>query len=120
MLYVIYAYDEKYGGYHGMSDWSIWDCKNEEEAISIARENAMDVINSFSAIYDELENDIEEYIDESMSESDIEQLRYDVYQEDIAYNIWKIDSDMTKEFDIWTLEKMLNYNPEDFIEKYCN
>ena len=119
MLYVIHAFEERYGGYHGIEDWSIWACDNEEEAISIAREISMEVINSYGCVYEELECDIEAWIDETMSEEDIEELRYDIYEEDIAYNIWKIDYDITKEYDIDTLERWLNDDPEDFIEKYC-
>lgn len=119
MLYVIYAYEEKYEGYHGINDWSIWDCANEKEAISIARENSMEVINSYSCVYEELENDVESFTDEDMSEEDIEQLRADIYEEDIAYFIWKIDSDIIKDYDIETLETWLCNDPDDFIEKYC-
>ena len=120
MLYVIHAFEEKYGGYHGIEDWSIENCDNEEEAVSIARENSIEVINSYSLVYDELEDDIEAFTDESMSEDDIEELRSDIYDEDIAYEIWEIDSDIIKEYDIDTLERWLNDDPEDFIEKYCN
>ncbi len=120
MLYVIHAFEEKYGGYHGIEDWSIENCDNEEEAISIARENSLEVINSYSLVYDELEDDIETFTDENMSEDDIEELRSDIYNEDIAYEIWKIDSDIIKEYDIDTLKKWLNNDPEEFIEKYCN
>lgn len=119
MLYVIHAFEEKYGGYYGMEDWSIWNCDNEKEAISIARENSIDVINSYSCIYDELESDIESFIDETMSEEEKEQLCEDIFNEDIAYSIWKIDSDIVKEYNIDVLEKWLNDDPEDFIEKYC-
>lgn len=120
MLYVIHAFEVKYGGYHGIEDWSIEDRDNEEEVVSIARENSLEVINSYSLVYDELENDIETFTDEDMSEDDIEELRSDIYNEDIVYEIWKIDSDIIKEYDIDTLEKWLDDDPEDFIEKYCN
>lgn len=120
MLYVIHAFEEKYGGYHGIEDWTIENCDNEEEAVSIARENSLEVINSYSLVYDELEDDIETFTDENMSEDDIEELRSDIYNENIAYNIWKIDSDIIKEYDIDILEKWLNDDPEDFIEKYCD
>ena len=120
MLYVIHAFDERYGGFHGLEDWSIWDCENEIEAESIAWENSMDIINGFSCIYEELEEEIEDNISDDMSEDDIEQLRSDVYEEDVAYNVWEIDKDIAKEYDINVLENMLNNYPEDFIEKYCN
>lgn len=119
MLYVIHAFDERYGGCHGMEDWSIWDCKNYAETESIAWENSLEIINSFSCIYEELEAEVEDNIFDDMSEDDIEQLRSDVYEEDIAYNVWEIDKDIAKEYDIDILEIMLNKDPEDFIKKYC-
>lgn len=119
MLYVIHAFEEKYGGYHGIEDWTI-SAGTEEEANEEARELSLDVMSSYNFIIDELENDIENFTDEDMSEDDIEGLRYDIYNENIAYEIWKIKSDIIKKYDIDTLEKWLNDNPEDFIEKYCN
>ena len=119
MLYVIHAFEEKYGGYHGIENWTISE-GTEKEIIEEAKELSLDVMSSYNFIIDELENDIEAFTDEDMSEDDIEELRYDIYNENIAYEIWKIDSDIIKEYDIDTLEKWLNDDPEDFIEKYCN
>jgi len=119
MMYVIHAFEEKCGGYHGIEDWTI-STGTEEEAIEEARELSLDVMNSYSFIVDELENDVEAFTDENMSEDDIEELRYDIYNENVAYEIWKIKSDIIKEYDIDTLEKWLYDDPEGFIEKYCN
>ena len=119
MWYVIHAFEEKYGGYHGIEDWTI-SIGTEEEAIEEARELSLEIMNSYDFIIDELEDDIEAFTDENMSEDDIEELRYDIYNENIAYEIWKIKPDIIKGYDIDTLEKWLYDNPEDFIEKYCN
>lgn len=119
MLYVIHAFEEKCGGYHGIEDWTI-SAGAEEEAIEEAKELSLDVMSSYNFIIDELENDIETFTNEDMNEDDIEELRYDIYNENIAYEIWKIKSDIIKEYDIDTLEKWLYDDPEDFIEKYCN
>jgi len=119
MWYVIHAFEEKYGGYHGIEDWAI-STGTEEEAIEEARELSLDVMNFYSFIIDELENDVEAFTDENMSEDDIEELRYDIYNENVAYEIWKIKSNIIKEYDIDTLEKWLYDDPEGFIEKYCN
>ena len=119
MWYVIHAFEEKYDGYHGIEDWTI-SAGTEEEVIEEARELSLDVMNFYSFIVDELENDVEAFTDENMSEDDIEELRYDIYNENVAYEIWKIKSDIIKEYDIDTLEKWLYDDPEGFIEKYCN
>lgn len=119
MLYVIYAADQMYGGYHGMADWSICNCNNEEEALEIARENSLDIINSYPDIYKSIEEDMEECIDETMSEEEVEELRSDFYNEDTEYNVWLIDEDIIKDYDIDNLERQLNDDPKDFIKKYC-
>lgn len=119
MWYVIHAFEEKCGGYNGIEDWTISE-GTEEEVIEEARELSLDVMNCYSFIIDELENDVEAFTDENMSEDDIEELRYDIYNENVAYEIWKIKPDIIKNYDIDTLEKWLYDNPEDFIEKYCN
>lgn len=119
MFYVIHAFEEKYGGYHGIEDWTISE-GTEEEIIEEAKELSLDVMSSYNFIIDELENDIEAFTDEDMNEDDIEELRYDIYNENVAYEIWKIKSNIIKEYDIDTLEKWLYDDPEGFIEKYCN
>lgn len=119
MLYVIYAADQMYGGYHGMADWSIWNCNNEEEALEIARENSLDIINSYSDICEALEEDVKEYINENTTEEEEWEIRSDIYNEDVEYNVWKIDKDIVKDHDIEELERKLNDDPKDFIERYC-
>ena len=123
MWYVIHAFEEKYGGYHGIEDWTI-SAGTEEEAIEEARELSLDVMNSYSFIIDELEDDIEAFTDEDMSEDDIEEFRYEIYNENIAYEIWKIKPDIYDNFSksdccIDDLIDELYKDPEGFIEKYC-
>lgn len=121
MLYVINAADMMYGGHHGMETWNIYDCFSEKEAIEIAIENSIDVINSYSAIYQKLESDIEEYIEDDMSDVEIAEIRDEIYGEDIDYAIYKIKEDILSEEEknIRYLERILHDYPEGFIKKYC-
>ena len=124
MFYVIHAFENKYGGYHGIEDWTIESGRTEEKANEIARELSFGVMESYSFIIDELENDVESFIDEEMNEDDIEQLRYDIYNDNIAYEIWKIRSDVYDNFSksdccIDDFINELHQDPEGFIEKYC-
>lgn len=120
MLYLIYAADGIYGGLHGMHSYEVWDCRNAEEAIEIAKENSQSIINDYGCIYEELETTIEDNIDETMSEADIEELRYDIYTEDLEYEVYKIDENKVNEnnLTIEDLEEMVNYDPESFLEEY--
>lgn len=121
MLYVINAADVRYGGLHGMETWDIYDCSSEKEAIEIAIENSIEVINSYSAIYQELESEVEEYIEDNMSEEEIEEIRDEIYREDIDYAIYKIKEDILSEEEknIRYLEQILHDYPEGFIKEYC-
>ena len=82
MLYVIYAADQIYQGLHGMHDYSIYDCDTISEAEDIGIENSIQVINSYSIIYEQLEDDIQDYIDgiddpvRGLTEKEIEEIRY--------------------------------------------
>lgn len=120
MLYLIYAADGIYGGMHGMHSYEVWDCYNTEEAIEIAIENSKSIINDYNCIYEELEATIEDNIDETMSEADIEELRYDIYTEDLEYEVYKIDENKVNEnnLTIEDLEEMVNWDPESFLEEY--
>lgn len=123
MWYVIHAFETKYGGYHGIEDWTISE-GTEEEADKEAAELSLEVMNSYNFIIDELENDVEAFTDENMSEDDIEELRYDIYNENVAYEIWKIKSDVHDNFSksdygIDDLIDELYKDPEEFIERYC-
>lgn len=122
MLYVIYAAENIYGGLHGMYDYSIFDCDSLDEAREIGYENSLEVINSYGCIYEALEAEVQECIDladDTFSEEAVEELRAEIYNEDIDYNFWKIKEEILKEYSVEEMEKMLYADPESFIEEYC-
>ena len=121
MLYVIYAADQIYNGYHGLSDWTIEDCNNINDASEIGFENSLEIINDYSIIYEELEKEVEDEIDFAdvpITEEKEEEIRYEVYSNDVLYDIFEIKSEYQKE-DIFELERILQHDPEEFIKKYC-
>lgn len=122
MLYVIYAAENIYGGLHGLYDYSICDCDSLDEALEIGYENSLEVINSYGCIYEELEEELQEYIDsadDTFSEEAVEKLRAEIYNEDVDYNFWKIKEEILEEYSIEEMEEMLYADPEFFIEEYC-
>lgn len=122
MLYVIYAADQMYNGLHGMCDWTIEDCYNENDASEIAFENSLEIINDYSAIYEELEKEVEDEVDFAdipITEEKEEEIRYEIYSSDVLYDIFEIKFEYQKE-DIFELERILQYDPEEFIKKYCD
>lgn len=122
MLYIIHAFDERYGGSHGMEDWSIWDCENGIEVESIAWENSMNIINSFSCIYEELEAEIQNEIDDNdtitWTDEEIDELRSEFYNDNIYYDLYELDEEKIKNKSYEELEKELYSNFEEFLINY--
>ena len=119
MLYLIHAADQIYTGLHGLEDWFITDCVSEDVAWEEAEEASLDIINSYSGIKETLDDDIESWRDDNMSEDDLEELIYDIYHEDILAEVWKINEESIKGLSLHELDILLDRDPEEFIEKYC-
>lgn len=59
-IYLIIGYDANYGTNSGMYDWDIRECRTRKEAENIGIEMAAGVIESYSSLMDEIENDVRE------------------------------------------------------------
>ena len=126
-VYVIHAFDEIYGGLHGMEDWTIEECKDENEAIDIAKDMSCDVIDRYADITDILAEraedllsyDIEEgrIISEQQKETAFNNYYEECVVEDMAYEIVKLDASYT----INQYNEMLDsgeYDYEDLVEEF--
>lgn len=116
MRVAIHAYDQMYGGLHGIEDYGVITVDSIEEAEEYGLEMSYDVINSYSDIYKEFEDSAE--ADEIERDSD-EWNDYidECIQEDIAYSIYLITEETDKSNEELTLEF---YNDkEEFIRTYC-
>lgn len=129
-FYYVCGQDQIYGGLHGMKYESIAE-GNEQDAIDMARELAEDVISSFSGIGDSLEEEISDvcsryYIDyensSTWSEDDcdrIEEIREEIYEEDLDYFFIKLDETKLPSNDPYELEALLvEMGSEEFLNKY--
>jgi len=125
--YVIHSFDEIFGGLHGMEMWSLEEWPNDSEALSIAKDMSCDVIDSYSDITDILRERAEDYLSYDIEEGRItsEQQRetaldnyYDeCVEEDIAYEIVKLDASYTIE----QYNEMLasgEYDYEELAERF--
>lgn len=125
-VYVIHAFDEIYGGLHGMEEWSMEECQSEKEAIEAAIEMSCDVIDSYTDITEILHERAEDYLSYDIEEGRItsEQQRettlnnyYDeCVKEDISYEIVKLNSSHSLE----EYEKMLadGYTYDELIDEF--
>lgn len=121
-LWAVYGYDDIYGGSYGMKEVDIFE-GTEDEAIEYARELANNVINSYSDIYDTLEESIRECCEyegiemgiESKEENDI---RKEFYNDDMVYGCIALDVNKLPTLDFEELEKMYYNDEDDFIKTY--
>lgn len=57
MLFAIHAYESTYCGLHGVEDFAIIECKNEEEAVEIANEMSRNVIHSYGSTEENIDQE---------------------------------------------------------------
>ena len=116
MLVAIHAYEQMYGGLHGMEQTAIVDVENLEEAEDYAVEMSYDVMDSYSCIIESFEEDAySEGLEEGTREWDefIEECR----SENNAYELWPITE--TKGKTVEELESEFFNDKHGFVEAYC-
>lgn len=117
-VYAIYAYEQRYGGLHGINSRYLYIANNDKEAEEEAEQTSHEVIESYSFIIDDFESDAydegyrpgteewDEYIEECKNEN-------------IAFEISVLNISVEEAEKNW---KELNdefYNtPEEFLDKY--
>lgn len=102
--YFIYAYDDFYGGLHGIYDMRFEYC-TLEDAKDWGIEMSSAVIESYGSA-------IEEWI---YAGCETEEEREDAFMEDIAFEIYELRNDAPS---FKELEEM-NLDPRSYIEEYC-
>lgn len=121
-IWAIKAYDDIYGGLHGMQDIDIFD-GTEDEASQIASEMAGDVIDSYYDIRDALEEEVERICElegiDLEDESEVDEIREEVYDEDAQWEIYELDITKLPTVNTMELRDMFYRNPDEFLEKYA-
>ena len=126
-IYVIHAFDEIYGGLHGMEMWTLEEFKNESEATDVAEEMSRDIIDSYSDITDILKERAEDLLSYDIEEGRIifehqrERAFNSYYEEcvgeDISFNITKLDPKYTiEQYNEMILSKEYDY--EELADKF--
>ena len=117
--WAIIAFDELYGGLHGMFTEAVVE-GTEEEAKEYAKELSMEVIQDCSAIYDIIENDIQDYLEtESIDpySNEADEIRNEFYDNDIAYELYELDETLIN-CCIGELEEKFYNDKDAFLAKY--
>lgn len=116
MLIAIHAFDNMYGGYHGIEDFFITEVNSAREAYEEAANLSRQVIEDFVDVADFIED-----FDPNDSEQ-VEELGI-MIEEDIAYNVQEIVNENKINLYKTNDQALLNqfYNDADgFFLRYCN
>lgn len=121
MLFAIHAFEQRYGGMHGVEDYEVIEADSCKEAEEYAREMSIDVISRY--VYDELEKEAEEDFDwynngDEYDKFDFDDCVFSHMEEDIDYEIWQVKDNTGYSLD--ALSNMFYNNPDEFVKNYCN
>ena len=117
-LYAIHAFENAFGGLHGIEDYAVIEAQDEKEVYNIATEMSSQVIDEFEGTIMEAEGWEEDAINEGLEENTDEFWDYidELRSEDIAYSIYKLRE--TNE-SLESLNEQILSDPEEFLEKYA-
>ena len=116
MLFIIHAYENIYGGLHGIEDFAIIEAEDEKIVQEYGYDLSCEVIDGYSDIRKSFEEDAEaEGIEEGTDEW--ESYIEDLIDDDVCFDYWQIkETDKTTE-ELDTL--VFNIGLKDFVNKYC-
>lgn len=124
MLFAIHAYESTYCGLHGVENFMIVECKNEEEAAEIACEMSRDVIHSYNSTEENIDQEAafilgyeyEEMLEMLAAGEDIDgydEVCGDVEAEMICFDIYELDENCGA-----TLEYLNSLEFDEVIDRF--
>lgn len=117
----IWAADNMYQGCGGMEDYCIEDVRDWNEAEVLAEQMSYDVINSYAAIYEAIEEEVAATADDNMTEAEYEFLYEETAAADLCWRIWKIKEEAVKGQTVGELYTLIDQEGMDyFVENYCD
>lgn len=118
MTYAAYITEGIYQGLHGIEQKEILIVSCLKEAHEIATEMSLELMGSYSAVYEELETMVQDEIDANWTEEEVEKLRAEIYNENVYYDLYELDEEKIKDKSYKDLEEELYNDLEEFLDKY--
>ena len=118
MTYAAYITEGIYQGLHGIEQKEILIVSCLKEAHEIATEMSLELMGSYSAVYEELETMVQDEIDANWTEEEVEKLRAEIYNENVYYDLYELDEEKIKDKSYEDLEEELYNDLEEFLNKY--
>lgn len=122
MIFLVRAYEGIYEGLHGIETIEILETRDLDEIYSIATEMSIELMGSYSIVIDELERQVEEEIESNntvdWTEKRIDELRSEIYNENVCYNICELNEEKIKDISYEELEEEAYNDLEEFLINY--
>lgn len=118
MVYAAFIAESIYQGLHGIEQREIIEASSLKEAHEIATEMSIELMGSYSAVYEELEAELQDEIDTDWTEKRIEELRAEIYDNNVYYDLYELDEEKIKDKSYEDLVKEFYNDPEEFLDKY--
>ena len=122
MIYAAFIAEGIYQGLHGIEQREIIEASSLKEAHEIATEMSIELMGSYSAVYEELETMVQDEINindtVNWTEERIEELRAEIYDENVYYDLYELDEEKIKDKSYEDLEEELYNDLEEFLDKY--
>ena len=116
MLYVIRAYEQSYGGLHGIETWCAYKADSLQDVEEYASELSRELMGNYSFIEEALEEQAEFYCDDPDDEEAFNNAYDEAMEENIAYSIWEVQDE---ENGIIEINKFLSSDPEGYVSEKC-
>ena len=125
MLFAIHAYESTYCGLHGIEDFMIVECKNEEEAAEIACEMSRDVIHSYGSTEENIDQEVasilgyeyEEMLEMLAAGEEIDgydEVCDDVETEMICFDIYEVNENCGM-----SINYLNSLDFDEVVDRYC-
>lgn len=118
MIYAAFIAEGIYQGLHGIEQREIIEASSLKEAHEIATEMSIELMGSYSAVYEELEAELQDEIDSDWTEKRIEELRAEIYDDNVYYDLYELDEEKIKDKSYEDLIEEFYNDPEEFLDKY--
>ena len=99
-VYLIHAFEDMYSGLHGIESYDIIETDSKRVVEETAREMSLDVMDYYSSIGEDLYAEALEQAEADGYEEgseEFEDLLDDCYNDNVAYEYWKLDDKLTYE-----------------------
>ena len=127
-VYAYYAADQEFGGLHGIETYGLMKTDSIKEVEEVARNESVNIIESFGCITDILianaweatdREDFYEEWDGLELPDDVAENYAELVREDIYYRVWEVKTEVVEAMSFDDLNELADEDFFEFISRHC-